>query len=82
MSLNSGYQLVQKWVWVVPSRDNSEATPVSKLVEKKGEEWDSLEEEVAKRRSTEMKLNSEEVKNEQSDKMETEAVMVREDPSK
>lgn len=27
-----------------------------------------------------MKINSEELKNEQSDKMETEAVMVREDP--
>lgn len=73
---------MQKRVCVVPSRDNNEATQASKLVEEKGEEWSSLEEEVEERRSTEMKINSEEVKNEQSDKTETEAVMVREDPSK
>lgn len=36
-SLNSGYQLMQKIVLVGPSREDSEATPVSKLVEE-GEE--------------------------------------------
>lgn len=82
MSLTSRVSVSAKErVWVVPSRDNSEDTPVNKFVEEKREEWSRLEEEVAERRSAEMKINSEEVKNEQSDKMETEAVMVREDPS-